>query len=377
MNSTRRGFTLVEMMVAIAVGAISVVVAANVAGVVIRQRAKAKEVTDLTGRARLVTRQMREDLRVAGYGSTGAIAVDPAQWPSVNTPTGGYPAIPAVLGLNGAVGASDAVQLVVPDPATVRLVLAQMTAGAAVSFDGPNLVGGAPALLCPTGVAYVSDHTSPTGAGRAQVFQINPLTGIAQDNMQFDIAAGSEVMCARVSTYWIDAPAPPATPMLRRSDWRPLAGPVAMGPLRRLAPAANGSDIVAPGILNMQVAYRVSAEAFIDTGTPIGAGVTGWAFALPADFGVNLDIPGPGLNNPVTPRWFEVRQVRINLLARTMRKMDIDTGNRNLNLREDQAGNTIPLLRDLRADWVTASEALINLRYFDLGAPPGVDAEPY
>ncbi|MBK6686999.1 MAG: prepilin-type N-terminal cleavage/methylation domain-containing protein [Deltaproteobacteria bacterium] len=375
MSASRRGFTLVEMMVAVAVGAISVVVAANVAGVVIRQKAKAKEVTDLTNRARLVARQIREDLRVAGYGSTGAIAVDPLQWPSVNTPTAGYPAMPAVLGLNGPAGDSDAVQLVVPDLGSVRQVALQL-AGPAALFAGANLIG-LGVLACPTGVAYVVDHTSPTGAGRTQVFQINPATGAALDNLQFDIAAGSEVMCARVSTYWVEIPPAPATPTLRRSDWRPLDGPVAMGPLRRLAPAANAADIVAPGILNMQVAYRMSAEAFIDAGVPIGAGVTGWAYEAAGDFGGNLNLPGPGLNSPVTPRWFEVRQVRINLLARTMRKMQVANGNRNVNLREDQVANTIPLLRDLRADWVTASEALINLRYFDLGAPPGVDAEPY
>lgn len=370
---SRRGFTLVELMVTVAVGAICVVLAANVAGIVIRQRAKAKEVTDLNSRARLVMRQLRRDIRIAGYGSTGAVAVDPGRWPSLTTPTGGFPALPAVVGRNAAPGQSDAIQLIVPDPSTMLTLAVQVDAGPGAVFDGRSLGVGA-TLRCPGGVAYVVDHSGPTGAGRTQLFSIDPNSGAAQDSMQFGLAPGSEVMCARVSTYWVDAPAPPGTPMLRRSDWGPGRGLIADGPVFRLAPAADGSDLIAPGILNLQVAYRVSAEAYVMAGVGFGPATTGWAYEAPGDFGTSLD--AAALADPAAPRWFEVRQVRFSLLARTMRKMDIDTGARSINLREDQAAVTLPLLRDLRADWLSASESLVNLRYFDMALPAGVPAEP-
>lgn len=75
MNARRRarGFTLVEMIVAVLIGSVGVVLAAKVAQVILRQSSKGQQSTDFHTRARLVTRQFRADLRAAGVGSTGAV----------------------------------------------------------------------------------------------------------------------------------------------------------------------------------------------------------------------------------------------------------------------------------------------------------------
>lgn len=374
----RRGFTLVELMVALLVGAIGVAVAFKVAQTVIRQSAKGRQVTDLSSRSRLLGRQLRNDLRTAGFGSTGAVAVDGGRipWNTMGQATAaGFFAIPAVAGANnlGAVpvggvtvrDGSDALQLVVPNGASLRRAQG-------VSPRGTNvvLVENSVTFQCPTGLIYVSDHTAPTGAGRAQLlFMVGAPNAVGiptVDTLQFSVADGSDVMCARVSTYWVDAAG-----WLHRTDLT-RTPPVRLSPAFDVYvdPSRVGPDRAAPGVLDMQVAFRVSAEVYELAGAPIPVVEAGqWAFEGRAG---NADVLMNAMN-----RWFEVRAVRVNMLARTMRKIeDVGATERTIPRLED-GGADLTLPRRLGAEWITFSDAVTNLRFFDFSAPSGIAAEPY
>jgi prepilin-type N-terminal cleavage/methylation domain-containing protein len=374
----RAGFTLVEMMVAVLVGSVGVVLAAKVAQVIVRQSAKSRQTTDFHSRTRLVTKQLRADIRTAGMGSTGAVAVDPAvaAWAGMRFNTAaGYPAIPAVKGVNNlgavAVGGattlagSDAVQLVVPDPGTT--VRSQRYSQ--VNTNTILLDPTAPPMNCPTQMIYVSDHSGPNGAGRAQImFQagVVPNGVTTTDLLQFTVGPGSDVSCARVSTYWVDT-----LGWMHRSDLSgPGALPTALGNLVVADPASPGA--LAPGVIDLQLAYRVSAEVYVQNGAapPVGAPSAFWIFE-----GV---VGNPDAFMATDAMWFEVRMVRFNLLSRTVRRVEAHPTTQNIARREDAAAlPPIPLTRALNVDWIVSSEALTNLRYFDLSTARGVRAEPY
>jgi prepilin-type N-terminal cleavage/methylation domain-containing protein len=367
-RSHRRGFTLVEMMVAVVIGGICVLMAAEVGQSVIRFNAKAREVDDSLVRVRLITKQIRDDLRMAGYGSTGAIGVDIGNgaWTGLfsNTPEGNFPAIPAVYGFDNPAG-PDALQIVVPNPMTVQVTTNEY-------FLGGAIAGLPTAMNCPNNVAYISDHTAPSGAGRTQLVQMAAGGTSTVDTMRFTVAAGAEIMCARVSTYWVDTTG--LTPILRRSDLNP-ATPGALRPgfpgTFRVPAVAAGTDELAPGIADFQVAYRVTTEAYTLAGvSPLGASF--WAFdGLPGDFGPNMGTAGVA-----KARWFEVRNVRINLLSRSMQKFAASNNLRSVPAAEN--GIVPPnQRRGGNVQWISTGESLVNLRYFDLGAPTDTPAEPY
>ncbi len=382
------GFTLVEMMVALLVGVISVVVAAKVAQVVIRQAAQGQQATDFNSRSRLLGRQLRADLRAAGFGSTGAVAVDAtiAPWNAGMTiAVNGKPAIPAVSGVNNlAAGTisgtpiqpnSDAMMVVVPN-AGLSGVTADWTAqGSNTIILGLPPTNPVPAVQplasCTTGMVYVVDHTAPNGAGRAQLLEMQ---GIAGPNLttvgvlQFTLAPGSSVMCARLSTYWLDA-----NGWLHRTDFGTGAAPTPLGGGPVFVDANQvGADLIAPGVADLQIAYRFSSEVYTSAGLGLPA-VTNlpaqWAFE-----GQGANINGMITGDPAN--WFEARRVRFNALVRTLRSVDARTPEvRNRLSRED--GVPTNLQRPLRAEWVTTVEALTNLRYFDYGAPQGVAPQPF
>lgn len=363
LRTNRRGFTLVEMMVAVAVGAICVVVAAQVGVNIVRLNSRAREVNDSLVRTRLITRQLRDDIRMAGYGTTGAIGVDvgnPA-WAglSVVTPIGGFNAIPAIYGFNNPAGA-DAIQMVVPDPRSSLPTLAAHNQG--------GVAVGLPPLACPNNVALIIDHSAPTG-GRSQIIQLAGANSV--DALQFNVAVGSEVMCARMSTYWVDNAGP--TPILRRSDLNPAApGALVAGfPATFRVPAVGGGvDAVAPGIVDLQIAYQVTAEAYNMAGVAL-AGASFWAFdGRPGDFGGSMGTAGAA-----KARWFEVRNVRANLLARAMNKSRGATNKQAVAVEDGPAPPVVD--RATSMQWISAGEAPINLRYFDMGAPANAPAEPY
>ena len=223
-------------------------------------------------------------------------------------------------------------------------------------------------------MVYVVDHTAPTGAGRAQIlFVANypPNAVNTVGNLQFTVAPGSDVMCARVSTYWTDT-----TGWFHRSD---ITGPgVGLVNLGGTGPTfADGTnvatDALGPGVLDLQVAFRVSSEVYTQAGAvaPVNQPQRTWIYEGVAG---NADARMVG-----TQQWFEVRMIRVNLLARNLRRIQPHVGgNANIARVEDAAAlPPIPLTRALGAEWVTATETLTNLRYFDLGAAAGVAAEPY
>jgi len=379
MTRGRRGFTLIEMMVAVLVGSAGVVLAAKVAQVVITQSAKGRQSTDFHSRTRLVGRQLRADIRSTGIGSTGAVAVDNniAVWTQMSVlTTAGFSAIPVVAGANnlggvnigGATtfGGSDAVQLLVTNPDT-----AVRTIGfSAANQDILNLDPNDRAINCPSGLIYISDHSAPTGGGRTQLLFVDgyPPNGIDTTGvLQFTVAPGSDVMCARLSVYWTDTQG-----WMHRSDLSGAAAPIInLGGPVWVDPSNVGPDSLAPGVLDLQVAYRVSAEVYTQNGQvrPVNQPARTWAFEGVAG---NADPLMAGT------MWFEVRMVRVNLLARTLRRVDAKVQARNVPRREDAAGlGPIVLNRSLGAEWATATETLTNLRYFDYTAPSGAVAEPY
>ena len=384
MRPNQRGFTLVEMMVALLVGAVSVVVAAKVAQVIIRQSAQGQQSTDFNTRRRLLGRQLRNDLQSAGYGSTGAIAVQPGvvPWTSLAIPVNGKDAVPAVIGTNniGTVGVgggtntqtgSDAVMMVVPN---ARL------SGTTVGFTprGQNVinldvgVAGQPITTCATGYVYVVDHTAPNGAGRTQLMRLASAVGnvvTTNDTLQFTLAPQSTVSCARISTYWLDA-----TGWLHRTDFSPVPTLVPLGGGVFVDSSNVGNDLVAPGLLDLQIAYRFSSEIYVAASEPLPAEAdlpAQWAFEGAAG---NID---PALVPGVLANWFEVRRVRLNMLVRTLRPVDPKTylSVKTRQPRED--GVAINFDQSTRAEWTTTVETLTNLRFFDRGAPQGVSPQPF
>ena len=384
-----RGFTLIEMMVALVVGAIGVVVAAKVAQVVIRQSAEGQQNTDFNARSRLLARQLRADIRAAGYGSTGAIAVD-AGLPPWNTPgftilVNGKAAMPAVRGANNLTATSingtpvqvgsDALMIAVPNPGLSGVTTNFTPNGTNTITLGPPPTNPTPPVQplsqCTSGLVYAVDHTAPNGAGRAQLLVLVGVVGdtvTTAGNLQFTLAPGSSVSCARLSTYWVDA-----NGWLHRTDFGAGAAPFLLGGQVWVDAASVGAnDLIAPGVLDLQIAYRFSSEIY-----------TNAALALPApnDFEAQWAHEGRLRNvdlmllaNP--QNWFEVRRIRVNTLVRTQRQVDPRAvTQKNLLARED--GVVTAVNRSVRVEWVTTAETLTNLRYFDYGAPQGVVSEPF
>lgn len=375
------GFTLIEMMVAVLIATAGVILAAKVGQVIVRQSAKGRQNTTFRDRTGLLTKQLRADIRSAGIGSTGAVAVDRGvnTWNQMafGTPAG-FAAIPIVAGANnlGAVAigpettvvGSDAIQLVVPDPSSTF-----RTQGYAAANQNVITLEIGAAMNCPFQMVYVSDHTAPNGAGRSQILFVNAFAGNAvttNGNLQFTVAPGSDVMCARVSTYWVDQ-----NGWLHRSDLSgPNVGLIAVGGSDvHFDPTNVAIDALGPGVLDLQIAYRVSSEVYTQNGlgAPVGQPNRTWIYE---GVGGNADALMTSAQ-----QWFEVRMVRINLLARALRRIQPHAGgNQNIARREDAAGlPPFPLTRALGSEWVTASDTLTNLRYFDLGAASGVPAEPF
>ncbi|MEM7678659.1 MAG: hypothetical protein AAF449_21980, partial [Myxococcota bacterium] len=384
---------LVEMAIAVVVGAVSVVVAAKVAQVVIRQSTRGQQSSDFNTRSQLLTRQLRSDIQAAGSGSTGAIAVDDTVSPwngGMAFIVNGKSCIPAMAGANNlpatAIGGtnvqpgSDAMMMVVPNPG-----LAGVTAGwnregtQTIVLDippGNPVPATQPLANCATNVVYAVDHTAPNGAGRAQVFAVNAFAGntiTTVGALQFTLAPGSTVMCARVSTYWVDLQG-----WLHRTDLQPGGGPfIGLSPVVAVDSSQVGTDMASPGLVDLQVAYRFSSEVYVRAGLAVpapGSIPSQWAYGGDA---LNIDTPGrPSLTVDLA-NWFEVRRARVNLLLRSVRNPEASNagGQKNLTAREDGAIATVDRL--LRAEWATTSETLTSLRYFDFHASPSVDSEPF
>lgn len=372
-----RGFTLIELMVAVLIGSATVVVAAKVAETILIQSAKGRQATDFGNRSRLLGRQLREDIRAVGLGSSGAIAVNPADpglgaFPVVAT-AGNRSAIPAVVGANNLPGGtafagSDAVQLVVPNPTTQRFAtlrapantnqLAFANAADAAPFTGP---------AC--NYIYVNDQSGPAGRGRVALLSRAGVAGAVVNlnaGLPFTVAPGSAVLCARISTYYLDT-----NSQLIRSDWTG-GGTAALNGAGTVRFDVAGNQVMAAGVEDFQIAYRVSAELHRIAGRPTPPGVPGiqWVFAGQAG--------NPDGDMTVASSWFEVRQIRFNILSRRLREIVSARGLMAIQAREDRNVGTLPpLFREWSPTWMTTSEVMTNLLMFDQSADEGMEAEPF
>lgn len=382
-------------MVALLVGALSVVVAAKVAQVVIRQSAQGKQSTDFNARGRLLGRQLRNDIRAAGHGSTGAVAIDRGSPPwnlggGMGLLINGKAALPVVAGANNigplTIGAtpvqqnSDAMMIVVPNPGLSGITAGWSQAGAVtINLDAPPVIpaiaGYQPLANCNSSYIYVVDHTAPNGAGRAQLLNIANLVGniiTTTDSLQFTLAPGSSVMCARMSTYWVDA-----NGWLHRTDFGPNPVPLQIGSAPVYVDSNQvGNDLAAPGVIDLQIAYRFSSEVYNNVGQiipPVSEIRRQWAYEGQPD---NLDllVESPPIDR--LENWFEVRRIRFNALLTSVRRVDPRTSDTKTRLGREDGGQSI-VDRPLRAEWLTTVESLTNLRYFDYGAPARVRPEPY
>ncbi|MEO1228869.1 MAG: prepilin-type N-terminal cleavage/methylation domain-containing protein [Myxococcota bacterium] len=376
-----RAFTLIEMMVAVAVGAATVIMAAKIAAVVLQQNSLSEQKQDLSLRTRVLSEQLRADIRLAGLGSTGAIGVDPVL-PALGamaiaaTPRGGFPAIPAVAGANnlGFIGLptgtlmmqTDAIQLVVPNPISmVRTTQRARRNGNVLTFANTAALGGCP-------LVYIHDHSNPNGAGRTQLawtLATAATTVSIQGSLLFTAAAGSEVYCARVSTYWVDDQG-----WLHRSDLNPNGGVIRLGTSQvYVTDAPIVPDQMAPGVTNLQVAYKVSAEAYRQSNPPAPVPVAPeaqWAYTAVAP---NANALMSDATNPHL--WFEVRLVRMNFFAVRAKRSTRNTHLTPQARAED--GDPTNEASATGGDWVVATEAVTNLKMFDTATPTLVPAEPY
>ncbi|MFO0726907.1 MAG: prepilin-type N-terminal cleavage/methylation domain-containing protein [Myxococcota bacterium] len=379
----RAGFTLVEMLIGLTIGSFGMAVAAYVAKVAVRQGGRGAQANALGSSSQTLGRQLRTDIELAGYGSSGAIGIDPSEGellPASILTTGGWNAIPAArlldnaasmsIGSETTMNNSDLLQLIVPNPATAVPLAVPLRKGTAATELTPaapgNFNGLTPPPACGNALYFVADYGSSTGAGRSQLIA-DPTSA----TLQFDVAQGAYVMCARLSLYWVDQ-----TFALRRSDYTLGSGPGVLGGV--LIPSTTGmNDIMVPGALDLQVALRLSSEA-------VGHGSTAdasWAFTAGGG--------SEGVLTALPVNWFEVRQIRFSIPLRAARAVD-EPGQSMLSAIDDfenrPAGSLAADVQALNPDGVgrgyamvhvASSQTMYNVRYFDQNLPAGTPAEPY
>jgi hypothetical protein len=204
------------------------------------------------------------------------------------------------------------------------------------------------------------------------------------DALQFDVAAFSDVMCARVSLYWLgtDTSRPvPRTPWLLRSDLTANGGPLTNvvgisggGGPGVLLDGSVAPQSIAPGVWDLEVAYRVSPAAPDNSIPSLRVGAPNplqqWVF----------DAAGAGPPNlSFGQDWFEIRQVRFSMYVGTLRKVQ-EAPTRQTTIDEPGLENRVaPVAIPLGVGryQLTSAEVLTNLRLFDKNLPSGILAEPY
>lgn len=374
------GFTLVELLVGVAVAGFALAATANIARWGMQASNRGVQSTELSDRAKLIGEQLRTDLELAGLGSPGVIAVDAGLGLGPINTMGGRIGVPAVRGADNVVGQSftglspimdgtDVLQVVVPSPGDVGRVSARaVNPGTILTFDpldpvlGPNPLNPA---NCPTSLVYIVEGGAPNGVGRVQLARATafaPAQITLSSQLQFTVEVGAQVMCARVSTYWVDEDG-----NLMRTD---VGGPP---PYVNVAVAGSGmrssnatvNDLLTPGVVDFQVAYALSAAA----SDPAVAADNRWVFQGDGSTVAHND----------TTDWFEVRQVRFNLVLRNLRDPNrsstMDTMISQGTFMNGAIDREVEVSRSVHIVDTTAS--LSNLRYFDRLVPEGTDPEPY
>lgn len=377
-----QGFTLVEALIAAFIGALVILVAAEVSKRVIGVNAQGRSSNQTTARGRVLVSQLSSDLALTGLASTGAIAIDGNET-SLSTlavlTVGGRQAIPAIVGANNLpatslggttlLEGSDAIQLIVPNPATNSVV----TGYAQPGTQTIELADGAALAECP--FVMITDLGRATGAGRSQ---ISGNTGVAGNTLTingrllFGVQPESTVACARISTYWVDTDR-----WLHRTD--AASGGLAGSVVTSFAELSGGgvfidtnairaSDRITPGVLDLQIAYRVSSEAFRLNGQAVpGSADQAWAF------------DGSGAADGLFANeqaWFEVRVVRAMLTVQSLQTGHVSEHDREIPRVFDGPG-TLTTRLAAQPHGIDVAETLTNLEYYDLAAPIAQAPEPY
>lgn len=357
----KSGFSLIELMFAVAIGAILVAVAASLARWGSQQSGRGDEQNQLSQRARLLRSQLRADIEAAGIGSTGAIAVPAtAFYARYSTLTAnGRTAMPVVLGENNVISANvmpntDIIQVVVTDPTLRRTVIDPS------GPPNPTQLFLDAALTCKNYLVYIVDHSAANGAGRSHLARIDPVTSalLGAETLQFAIAPGADVMCARISVYWIDQ-----NRNLNRADLDP--DPAAPWTSLGATLGYTGTpELVTPAAVDLQIAYSLSSEA--SALTRGSAPASRWAYAA-------------GSATVIAPAtdWFEVRLVRINLLLRSLRMVQETSFAVSEGPIEDEPGPGARIPITYGRQLLQTTVVLTNQKYFDYTAPAGQSAEPY
>ncbi|MBI2374653.1 MAG: prepilin-type N-terminal cleavage/methylation domain-containing protein [Deltaproteobacteria bacterium] len=412
-----RGFTLIELMIALAIGSFGLAAAANVVQWATRKSGQGQEKTEETSRARIVAQQLRQDLALAGYGSSGIISMAAARCTGnmcVTSFAGGRGA-PAIRGFDN-VGASvsfyatqvkphtDMIQVVVPNPATAVPTDADTVGGAAGTLANADTTHVNYNLLrtciTRTQTVYIVDHGGANGASKAFVGQasanatdvtVTDALTVANSTMgtvpSFNFPTGALVMCGRISMYYVDI-----NDMLHRVDWVPTAAVAAGGDLSDansmgifMTPSPGLQDVVAAGVEDLQLAYGMSSFA-----TPNPAPGANFAFGASTVDGIAA-ASSPLVNGITSNRnWFEVRAIRFTLVMRGLRSVEDIVGNATnrgvrLALFENQdditsPDATYPVPRVIPIQFqplvVTGASDVPNLRIFDDLAEATLEAEP-
>lgn len=326
----RRGFTLVEMMVAVAVGAIVLAAVFSLAVQQMQSYTEGAAVGELHASSRVVFESLTRDLRNAGAG-TSFYAGAPIAVLGVNEhlairdgSDGSSRGIPAIRVANGITSpaevmpGSDAIALLrITSPTTALLDRVPPAPGAGVAYEVADFNVLA-ACAAADGMVLLSDSTRSTSEAEAMVLALDRVASTAQNALVFrngfgidpsdgnratdrsvppaGMAVGSRVMCVQPVTYWLDTEgrlrlfqATRANPGGTASARGGYAGHVPIDP--------TADAVLAEGVEDLQFAVLMSAAA-------PGALANAWAFV-------------PGLAPVAETDLAEARVVRASVLMRT------------------------------------------------------------
>lgn len=327
----KRGFTLIEMMVALAVGLVGIAAAFAFARTQIRGYANQDEVARMQASAQLVLEGLARDIRNAGYGtsyyagmpSTGmggdVFIVDGA------ANSRGFPA----MRIANNVAAPAQVM-----PGTDAITLLRVTSDSVVLQDAIPCVPGTtqvylvePAtitrlrscLTAPGGLVLVSDSSRPTGEPESMLLAADPaslgLGGLRfvnayginpsvaarctdDSNPPTGVGAGSFAVCVEPVSYWVDT-------FARLRMWQPMSSAQSNAPATaggRVPIDPTNDAVIAEGVEDLQLSLFMSAESGVAAG-PV------WIRDNAA-----LDIADEG-------QMSEARVVRISAVVRTQRSL--------------------------------------------------------
>lgn len=385
MRSARAGFTLVEMMITTAVGAVVLAAVFALASFQARSMSAEQDVSLMQTSARLILESVAYDLRNAGFGTSfyaGAPAAAFGGQLVVSDAGGRALGVPAVRVMNNSDGSGGARPG--SDAVTVLQVVGRSTEIPGVgagNINVPAVPGGQAYLVadlsalqaCASRLVLVSDLARqgqpasmlleiapvpnppilpPNVPGNmtftAGTWNINPADGARATDGSVPpqgVGPGSIVTCVQPVTYWVDDQG-----RLRMWIGSPAdpSGSTALTGAYGSVPANPAADaVLAEGVEDLQVALRMSGQA----GAFGRANV--WAFSNPGN--------GLGLLTEAV----ETRSVRLTFLLRTPRA---DDGVNPQNVPDQLEDHDITALIDQRFRYRTISfqAELRNMRLFDL-----------